>query len=75
MNDHSEMLRLIAVDTMRKARTEDDKTKARALTNAANYLDFLEQSLYEEVLDLREERDFYLNRAAALEKEIEYLKS
>ena len=75
MNDHSEMLRLIAVDTMRKARTEEDKAKARALTNAANYLDFLEQSLYEEVLDLREERDYHLNRAAALEKEIEYLKS
>ena len=75
MNDHSEMLRLIAVETMRKARSEDDKAKARALTNAANYLDFLEQSLYEEVLDLREERDFYLNRVAEMEKEIEYLKS
>ena len=74
MNDHSEMLRLIAVDMMRKARSEDDKAKAKALNNAANYLDFLEQSLYEEVLDLREERDFHLNRAAALERELEYLK-
>ena len=75
MNDHSEMLRLIAVDTMRKSRSEEDKVKARALTSAANYLDFLEESLYEEVLDLREERDYHFNRAAALEKEIEYLKS
>ena len=74
MNDHSEMLRLIAVDMMRKARSEEDKAKAKALNNAANYLDFLEQSLYEEVLDLREERDYHLNRVSVLERELEYLK-
>lgn len=71
MTDHSELLRLMAVQKMSKARSDEDRVAARILNDAANYLDFLEETLYEELLDLREERDYYFNRAADLEKDRE----
>ena len=68
MTDHVEMLHLLALD----ARRVDDQLRAKVLYEAAEYLNFLEQSMTRE---LEEMRDGFISRIAALETELESLRS
>ena len=68
MTDHVEMLHLLALD----ARRVEDHIKAKVLVEAAEYLSFLQQSMGEEMEMMR---DALISRIAALETELESLKS
>lgn len=68
MTDHVEMLHLLALD----ARRVDDNIRAKILFEAAEYLEFLEQSMGDEMERMREA---FISRIAELETELEYLKS
>jgi hypothetical protein len=68
MTDHVEMLHLLALD----ARRVEDHIKAKVLFDAAEYLEFLEQSMGEEMERMR---DIFISRISALETELESLKS
>lgn len=63
MTDHVEMLHLLAHD----ARRVDDKLRAKVLFEAAEYLNFLETSLLDEMEEL-------ISRIAALETELQSLR-
>ena len=71
MTDHVEMLHLLALD----ARRVDDNIRAKILFEAAEYLNFLEQSAIEEINDMRETITRQTSRIAELETELESLKS
>jgi hypothetical protein len=71
MTDHVEMLHLLALD----ARRVEDRIKAKILFEAAEYLNFLEQSAVGEINEMRETITRQTSRIAELEKELESLKS
>ena len=71
MSDHVEMLHLLALD----ARRVDDRLKAKVLYEAAEYLNFLEQSAVEEIDTMRATISRLTCQIAALETELESLKS
>jgi hypothetical protein len=71
MTDHVEMLHLLALD----ARRVDDKLRAQIIFEAAEYLNFLEQSAIEEINEMRETITRQTSQIAALETELESLKS
>lgn len=64
MTDHVEMLHLLALDALRV----QDEMKARVLTDAADYLAFLETSMLDEMEGL-------IDRISALETELGSLRS
>jgi hypothetical protein len=71
MTDHVEMLHLLALD----ARRLEDHIRSKILFDAAEYLNFLEQSAVEEINDMRETITRQSSQIAALETELESLKS
>ena len=71
MTDHVEMLHLLALD----ARRVGDQLRDKVLFEAAEYLNFLEQSVVEEINDMRETITRQTSRIAELETELESLKS
>jgi hypothetical protein len=68
MTDHVEMLHLLALD----ARRVEDNIKAKILFEAAEYLNFLQESMGDEMEMMR---DALISQIAALETELESLKS
>lgn len=64
MTDHAEMLHLLALDALRV----QDEMRARVLMDAADYLAFMETSMLDEMEGL-------IDRIAALETELEFLRS
>lgn len=72
MTDHVQMLRLIAMDLHTDPRSSANKIRARAIGEAADYLQFLEESVTEEISAMREE---FTSQTALLEAALEYLKS
>ena len=70
MTDHVEMLHLLALD----ARRVDDQLRAKVLFDAAEYLNFLEQSAVEEIDTLRETITRLTSQIAALETELQSLR-
>ena len=64
MTDHVEMLHLLALD----ARRVEDHLRHKVLFEAAEYLNFLEQSAIAEIDELR-------SQIASLEAELESLRS
>ena len=71
MTDHVEMLHLLALD----ARRVGDKLRDKILFEAAEYLNFLEQSTIKEIDEMRETITRQTSQIAALETELESLKS
>lgn len=70
MTDHVEMLHLLALD----ARRVDDQLRAKVLFEAAEYLNFLEQSAVSEIDTMREQIIQQASRIAELEQELESLR-
>ena len=70
MTDHVEMLHLLALD----ARRVDDQLRAKVLFEAAEYLNFLEQSAVEEIDTLRETITRLTSQIAELETELQSLR-
>lgn len=70
MTDHVEMLHLLALD----ARRVGDQLRDRVLFEAAEYLNFLEQSAIEEIDTMRQRIIQMTARIAELEAELESLR-
>jgi len=71
MTDHVEMLHLLALD----ARRVDDRIKEKILFEAAEYLNFLEQSAVEEIDTMRATISRLTCQNVAMAAELESLKS
>ena len=70
MTDHVEMLHLLALDAQRV----DDQLRAKVLFDAAEYLNFLEQSAIEEIDTMRERITQMTAQIAEMEAELESLR-
>lgn len=70
MTDHVEMLHLLALD----ARRVDDQLRAKVLFEAAEYLNFLEQSAVEEIDTMRQTIIRLTSQIAELETELQSLR-
>ena len=70
MTDHVEMLHLLALD----ARRVGDQMRDKVLFEAAQYLNFLEQSAIEEIDTMRQRIIQMAARIAELEAELESLR-
>lgn len=70
MTDHVEMLHLLALD----ARRVDDQLRGKVLFEAAEYLNFLEQSAVNEIDTMRETIMQLTSRIAELETELQSLR-
>ena len=70
MTDHVEMLHLLALD----ARRVGDQMRDKVLFEAAEYLNFLEQSVIAEIDAMREQITQQASRIAELESELESLR-